>query len=123
MLCEDGGKADHRTVGVGHTIHHAADIFLSQSGFGESHGCGVHLVANGASLVDFVDFLLLFGGAHLDHGLDELYRCRFFLLVGMNAQQVENLQFVVVSVWRQEVDGAFQFEGLIADDLQLFHGS
>ena len=43
------------------------------------------------------------------------------LLVGMDAQQVHNLNLGVVTIGRQEVDAAALGLGLVTDGLQLLH--
>ena len=41
----------------------------------------------------------------------------------MNAEQIHDLDHVVVTVGRKEMDGAVLVLGLVADHLKLFHGS
>ena len=61
----------------------------------------MHHIAYLGCTLQFLDFLLLFGGAHLHHSLDKVDACRLFLLYGVDAEQIEYLQFYVKAVRRQ----------------------
>ena len=123
MLGEDGGEALMLAQGVSHTIYLTADIFLRQSGLGKAHGMGMHLITDGASLLNLRNLDVRFALSHLHNGLDQLHRSRLFLLVGMNAKQIHDLDHVVVTIGRKEMNLAVLLLGLVADYLQLFHGS
>ena len=121
VLGEDGGEAHHRAIRVGRAVHLSANVFLGQSGPRKAHRRGVHLVAYGAGVLYFGYLLRLLGGAHPHHCADERHRGRLLLLVGVYAEQVEQLQLRIIPVRRQEVDGPVQAQRIVANGLQLAH--
>ena len=123
VLREDGGEADHGAIRVSDAVHLTADILLGQARTSQSHGGGVHLIAYHRGALQFFYLLLFLGRTHLHHSLDQLHGCRFLLLVGMYAYQVKQLQLDVISVGRQEVDGALLAQCSVADGLEFFHRS
>ena len=123
MLRENGGKAHLSTIRVGDAVHLSGHKLLGHSGTYEAHGCGMHLVTNLGSMLHLFNLLSGLGGAHLHDGHDEVHGRRLLLLVGVNAQQIKDLEFDVVAVGRQEVNLALQAHGLVADGAEGRHRS
>ena len=65
----------------------------------------MHGIAHVAGAVDGRYLLWLLLGAHRYHGLDERQAGSLFLLGGMDAYQVHDLDLRVVAIGRQEMDG------------------
>ena len=101
----------------------ATDVFLGHAGLDEAHCGGVHQVAHLGSTLQLHDFLSSLDRAHLDDSHAQVMRTSLTLLVGMEAQQVHNLNLGVMTVRRQEMDAATLGLSLVTDDLQLLHGS
>ena len=106
VLRVDGGKGGRGAVGVGRAVDLAADKLLRQSGARDGHGRGVHLVSDNRCALQLLYLLLRLGGTHFHHGVDEVEAGCLLLLVGMDSQQVHDLNLDVVAVGRQEVDAA-----------------
>ena len=121
MLRENGGKALVLTERMSHTIHLTAHIFLGESRSGKAHCVGVHLVADGTSLLylGYLDVGLAL--AHLDDGHNEFYRRGLLLLRRMNAEEVHDLDFGIEAIRWQEVNLAAALLGLVTNVLQLLH--
>ena len=123
VLCEDGCEALVLAQRVGHAVHLSTDVFLGNPWTRHPHSVCVHLVADGAGFFYLCDLNVCLALAHLDDGHDEFHRCRFFLLAGMDAQQVHNLYLRVVTVGRKKVNLPMLTKGFVADNLQLLHRS
>ena len=123
VLGKDGWETDHGTIRVGNAVDLSCYIFLCQPRTGKSHGCGVHLVTDDSSTLQFLNLFCRLGRSHLHYSLNESKRCFLFLLVGMNAEQIEYLQLDVPSVRREEVYLALLRHGVVADGLQRLHWS
>ena len=96
---------------------------LRQSGARDGHGRGVHLVSDDRCALQLLYLLLRLGGSHLHHGVHEVEAGCLLLLVGMDAQQVHDLDLDVVAVGRQEVDAAMLAQGVGHDGAQGLHRS
>ena len=123
VLRVDGGKGGRGAVGVGRAVDLAADKLLRQSGARDGHGRGVHLVSDDRCALQLLYLLLRLGGTHLHHGVDEVEAGCLLLLVGMDSQQVHDLDLDVVAVGRQEVDAAMLAQGVGHDGAQGLHRS
>ena len=100
----------------------ASDVLLAHAGLNQLHGCSVHVVAYDAGTLQLLDFLGSLGATHLDYCHAQLVRCGLALLAGVNAQQVHDLNHVVVTVGGQEVDGAPLGLSLVDYFLECAHG-
>ena len=103
MLAKNRGET--RSVGqrTGDAVYLTANETLRHTGLHQQLRRGMHRVAYVAGTVDGGYLLRLFGGAHLDDGLDERQRGGLLLLRRMDAQQVHDLYLRVMSVRRQEM--------------------
>ena len=83
---------------MGDALEQACDVLLHDARGTGPHGGGVHLVADGHRAFDFGDFLVGLDGSHGDDGLDERHTGLGAGLQGMDAQQVAELDHVVVAI-------------------------
>ena len=95
---------------------------LRKAWFCKAHGSGVHLVADYCCTLKFFYLLLFFGRAHLHNGTNKFDACRFLLLNGVYAEQVEYLYLSVVAIRWKEVYAAFLSHRFVANALERFHG-
>ena len=121
MLCQDGSKTDHRTQSVGDTVESTGNFLLCDTRAAHLHGCRVHLIANDGGTLQFLDFFISLHRTHLHDSLDQVHGCTLFLLIGMDAEQIEYLNLYVCTVRRQEMDAALLTHGVVADGLQRLH--
>ena len=104
MLREDGGKAHTLSQRAGDAVHLSADVALRHARTDEALGCGVHLVAHVAGTLNSLNLLWLLGGTHFYYSLNQLERSFLLLLIGVYTQQIHNLNLVVVTIRRQEMN-------------------
>ena len=71
VLCENGCKADHSSIRIGHTINKPANIFLGYARTRSPHGSSVHLITYGARILYFINLQLVFHRAHFHNGFDK----------------------------------------------------
>ena len=121
MLAEDCRETNHCSIRMSNSAYLTGNIFFCDSRTDELHSCGVHLISDNRSTLQFFNFLWSLGRTHLDNSLDEIHAGFLFLLVWMNAEEVEYLKLDVVAVRWQEVDLAFLRHGIVTDGLQALH--
>ena len=121
VLREYCGEALHGSISVCDALHLSCYVLLDYSRLAHSHGRGVHLVSYDSCPLQLLNLLLLLGGALPYYGVDKLHGGTFLLLVGVYAQQVENLYHDVVTVGRQEVYLALEPQCVVAYCLQALH--
>ena len=82
----------------------------------------MHQITHLGSALQFHDFLGGLDRTHIDNRHAQVVGHGLGLLVGMDAQQVHDLDLGVVAVRGQEMDAAALGTRLVTDDLQLLHG-
>ena len=64
----------------------------------------MHGIAHVAGSFDIINLLSTFCGAHFYYSLDKGQRGCLFLLGGMDAKEIHDLDLCVVAIGRQEMD-------------------
>ena len=121
MLAEDSRETNHCSIRVSNSAYLTSNIFFCDSWTDELHSCGMHLVSDNRSTLQFLNFLRSLCRTHLDNRLDEIHAGFLFLLVWMNAKEVEYLKLDIIAVRWQEVNLAFLRHSIVADGLQALH--
>ena len=96
-------EGNHTAVACGNTIQHTAYVGFRHTGAAEAHSRCVHLITDGGSALQFLDFLGRFDEAQLDDSLNEFLRGGIALLRGVYAQEVVQANHRFVAIGRQEV--------------------
>ena len=96
-------EGNHTAVACGNTIQHTAYVGFRHTGAAEAHGRCVHLITDGGSALQFLNFLSRFDEAQLDDSLNEFLRGGIALLRGVYAQEVVQANHRFVAIGRQEV--------------------
>ena len=102
---------------MGNSAHLSAHKLLRNARPYELHRRCMHPITYLGGAFQFLHFLVFFHRAHLDDRADEWHRGRIFLLIGVNPQQVEQLQLDVMPIRWQEMQLTFLPHSLMAERL------